>query len=522
MRWTPVISCLLLLAGLLLIGPACEEEEEDEPSVADWLSRGKEKLIEGDGAGAYLAFQEALEQESGNLEARYGVILSDILQFSDTVELLTALLTSVTDEEVPAEEAAAVCVKLDECEVLARTGDTYLDCINSAGFGYDAETRSCIIASQDCDVLLDRCLGLYMPPDRELCSSSCVRFASCGYLVETEWSTADCINRCAELFLAGELECFISADSCAAGSRNCFPYYGETITALVDEFWSPIAEEMAWNIQAIQGHPDFLFELEQYTFTLLAPFFQPSFSGYHDESDLFFFASNYAGIDALFSIVQGLNLNLNPLFLMNLGFNDLLDLGVLGKAEAQTDELTTTLLEIDSFLELILNDPIYRDFLTLSENGEEYMENAGVQIGMIFGHLATMIEMVAAETDDQTDDVIRYRDLNGDGIWNDPEPLIIPGIAEMEYQLAWIVHDLLVALKVDFTDGYAFQLEVLIPLFDFLGLDELSLAIRLMDLAGIDSLELGRVFREPDPAGLRPLLSDVRYLIQVMIDNAAY
>jgi len=520
MRWIPLIPCFFLMIGLLLVGPGCEEEEDDEPSVADWITRGKEKLVEGDGAGAYLAFQEAIEQESGNLQARYGVILADVLQFSDTLELLVALLTAVRTEDIPAEEAAAVCAKLDTCGILARTSDTYLDCINDAGYSYDADTRSCIIASPDCEVLLDRCLGLYMPPERELCAASCIRFASCGYLLESDWDTGECTNRCAELYLAGELECFLAADGCGRGSMNCFPYYGATITSLVGEFWSPIAEEMAWNVAAIQGHPDFLFELEQYTFSLLAPSFQPSFSGFHDESDLYFFAAIYAGIDALFSVVQSLNLDMNPLFLMNLGLDQLLDLGVLGKATDQSAELAVTLTEIDAFLDLILNDPIYRDFLTLSDDGAAYLKHAGAQVGMIFGRLATMIEMVAAETDDQTDDVIRYRDQNGDGLWNDPEPLIIPGIAEMEYQLAWIVHDILVALKVDFADGYALQLEVLIPLFDFLGLDRFSLAVKAMDLMDLDSVELGRVFREPDAAGLRPLLSEVRAVLQLMIDNA--
>jgi hypothetical protein len=510
-RWAAIFAALVMLLVFL---PACEEEKDEEATLDEWMERGKEYLVEGDGARAYLAFLEVLKIESGNLEGHYGVLLSDVLQFSDTAAFLMAMLTGQPMLPPAPEEVGMVCQKLDACGYFERAGATYNECISENALGLDEAARACVIASPDCDTLYERCVGAMLPPSDQECSDACVRFASCGYYVSTEWTAANCQAHCRELFVASELQCFLARNDCEQGPAECFVYYGETISALVEEFWTPIGEEMAASIAAVEGHPDFLFELDFYTVPLIESLFQPVFSGFHDESDLSFFAGVYAAMDALLSAAISLNLDLNPVLLAGFGLDELLMM-------AQADEpapVIDLLIEIDRWLDLILNDPIYQDALTLREEGAESFRHAGEQIGRIFGEWATMIEMIAAEHDEQTDDVIRYVDQNGDGNWNEPEPLLVPGVIELDYALAWVLHDLFLALKVDFTDGYPFHLEELNPLLELFGLYPVILLIDVLDVLGVDSVELGAYFREVGPEGLRPLLADAQDLIRLLVE----
>ncbi|NLH48253.1 MAG: hypothetical protein GX444_06575 [Myxococcales bacterium] len=516
-RWLAFILLLFLLGGML---PACEEEKEDKPSLGEWIERGKEYLSQGDGARAYLAFREALKIRGGDLQARYGIILADVLQFVDTAELVVTLFSGQTDADISEQEASAVCQQLDSCGLLDRLEMDYQTCLATGVYAYDDKTRECIVAAADCELLFDRCFGMMLPPDRETCAEACVRFSSCGYLLAPDFRVAECIDQCPQLYYAGELACFMAADDCETGREKCFAHVGDTVGELISEFWAPIREEMSYDIEALKDHPDFLFELDYYSVALLDPFLHPVFSGYHDESDLYFFASVFSGMDAIFYLFEGLNLDVNPILLAGLGLSasgGAINLFANETEDEWWDEIADWLTEADALIATILNDPIYREALTLDEEeGADNVEQSGTQIGMIFGNIAKLIEMVAAETDDQSDEVIRYVDENGDGRWNDPEPLIIPGVVEMDYRLAWIVHDICRALKVDFADGYPFHLEELNPLFNYLDLHFLTALIDLLDLAGVDAVDLGQAFREPTSAGLRPALEWVREAIQLL------
>jgi hypothetical protein len=516
-RWTWALLLLVMLAGLLA---ACEKKET-EPTASEWIARGKDLLEKGDGASAYLAFQEALKIRSGDLQAHYGVVLADVQQFAETIALLTSLTAGTDDAAAtPPDQASAICQKLDACGLLELTDSSYAECLQNGGYAYDAETRECIQASPDCDVLMNRCIGVTLPPSDEQCSAACVRFASCGFFADSDWQSADCVRECLQLYTAAELVCFVATDDCESGRKKCFPYEGETISTLVDQFWTPIGEEMQRSIEAVQGHPDFLFKLDYYTVALIPSLFQPVFSGYHDESDLYFFAGIASGMSAVFSLVESLNLDINPMLLASLGLDQFLNM--MSEGDGGLADLVDFLAQIEGVIDQILNDPIYGDGLKLAEEeGAEDFTAAGVQLGEIFGAFATTIEMVAKETDDQTDDVIRYVDRNGDGQWDDDEPLLVPGIVEMDYELSWIVHDLLVALKVAFADGYPFRFEDLTPLLNYSNLQPISLLITLLDLAGIDSIDLGAAFRDPSPDGLRPLLADIQQLVLLIEDLTA-
>ncbi|MDP8225285.1 MAG: hypothetical protein P9L99_18130 [Candidatus Lernaella stagnicola] len=508
-----LLAVFLLLA--VLAAPACDEEEE-EPTADEWVERGKEKLSDGDGAGAYIAFQEALDVEEGNMEARYGVILADVLQFVDTVGLLQELINTPTTSEFPPDVAAQVCERIDECGLLDALRISFAECVEGGSALVGEDTIACILDAPDCDVMTDRCLGLLLPPSREQCSAACVEFASCGYYLDTTWQVADCVAECENLYLGLELDCFVTLDGCGEARDTCFAFFGETLSLLVEEFWLPIGEEMGFNVSEVRQHEGFRFEHDSYTVTLIDPFLKPVFSGVHDVSDVYFFASIYAAMDGLFSAALALDLDLNPLILAELGLDELgTQLGLFSLDKEGDQDAAAILAQLDNLLNRVLGDPVYSRFLRLrGAEGDAYMRWAGAQLGWVFGYLAQMIESVAAETDDQSDDVIRYVDQNADGVWNDPEPLIVPGVAELDYELAWILHDLFLALKVDFTDGYPFRFEQLVPLFDYLDWSELSFIIKVLDASGVDSIDLGQAFREPDPDGLRPLLVQLQTLLQ--------
>jgi hypothetical protein len=42
--------------------------------------------------------------------------------------------------------------------------------------------------------------------------------------------------------------------------------------------------------------------------------------------------------------------------------------------------------------------------------------------------------------------------------------------------------------------------------------------IEALDLVGVDGVDLGATFREPDPEGLRPLLADAQVVIEKLIE----
>jgi hypothetical protein len=514
LRWLILALALLVALGGVV---GCEEEEDEEPTADEWIERGKEMLAEGDGAGAYLAFSEALEQEEDNAQAKYGVILADVLQFADTVELLVGLLSTESELDYPPEAVNDVCRKVDDCGLLEQLGMSFADCLTGGGgLPVDEETIACVLDAPSCDVLTDRCFALLLPPSQEQCNEACVRFGSCGFFVDTDWQAPECAAACTELYLGLELQCFTAFDSCDEGRESCFAFVGDVVTGLLEEFWPPIGEEMGAFVADVAAEPEFEFEQELYTVTLIDPFLRPAFSGTHDVGDLYFFAAVYSGIDTLFSGALALDMDLNPLLLAQLGLADVG--GSLGLFSLKS-ESDSTVADIIAALDQVLGDPVYNEFLRLREDaGEGYMQQAGVQLGMTFGYLARMIEAVAHETDDQTDDAIRYVDADANGHWGPGEMLIVPGVAELDYELAWALHEILLALKVDFVDGYPFELETLAPLLEYLGLGELAIILDILESFGTDAVELGGVFRYPDPDGARPLVKQVRDLLASMND----
>ena len=517
MRVAKLVILVLLAALAAVLCAACEPAEEKEPSAEEWIDKGKKLLGEGDGTGAYVAFQNALDQDRGSLQARYGVVLADVLQFTATIDLVSTMLTEAP-ADVSSEDTTRMCQQLDECGVLDSVSATFDECIASVTFGLDEDTIACVIDAPDCDTMFERC-GVTLPASTELCSDACVRLEECDLLGGGGWTQTECAIHCPQLYLAGELECLLAADDCTTGVDSCFADVGTSVQEFLADFWEDIDVEMNDALAKVQSEPDnFSFEIDKYNVSLLGLPWQPSLSGRHDYTDTFLFRSIYSGMDALFSTSLGVNLDFNPLALaMFMTMPDLtIDLDDLSAGDLE--QIVALLEWVDDLIDVILNDPVHTSFLTLLEpDGEATLQQVGQQIGTMFGALADMIEQVEAEGDDP-DDPIHFLDQNSDGEWNVPEPLIIPGVAQLEYDLAWAVHDVLLALKIDFVDGYPFQYESLEPLLAYFDLAWINSIIEVLDLLGIDGIDLGQTFREPQPEGLRPLLADLQVLIEQLIE----
>jgi len=514
MRWAKWAAVFVASWCAVAGAAACTNHHNQPPDVDAWLARGKLFLTEGDGARAYLAFQQALGYQPWNLEPQYGVVLADVLQFNDTFALIFSMFSSPAATNVTAEEASEVCQKLEQCGVLADVGLTYSTCLSDGGYDYSQTTIDCIVASPDCATLKTRCLALTLPPDQKTCDDACIRFSSCGF---TTLTPAACAASCPQLFTESELQCFLARQSDCQGARGaCFGFFGATTDQVISQFWRPIYNEMAQDINNVAGDADFQFDLSYYTFDLLDNVFVPVFSGIHDQITLTFFAGIAAAMDSIFEMAQGLDLDVNPQVFAD--YAQLFTGGFAGTAGEPT--FLAFLQQLDDFIVLVLDDPIYYDGLKLAQDGAPYLQYAGEEIGGLLGNWASGIDAVRKNNENQTDRVIHYVDANGDGKWDGSEPLVVPGVAELDFELAFIVHDLMIALEVSIADGYPFHVSDLAPLFDYLQYPSLALYVRALEFEGEGRLDLGQPFLDPSPDGLRPALRQIHNLIQKIETNA--
>jgi hypothetical protein len=110
---------------------------------------------------------------------------------------------------------------------------------------------------------------------------------------------------------------------------------------------------------------------------------------------------------------------------------------------------------IVDLLEGMLCDPDYPDFLLVKPPaGFARLNLAGINLGNIFYRFAQAFEQLAQETDDQTNDQLRYVDANGNGEF-DPQtdPVEIGDLLTLDPGLAPIVQEMLIDLSYAFWEG---------------------------------------------------------------------
>ena len=141
----------LLLFAVPLFFASCADQGDDEADkdFGDYLAQGKRLLAQNDGVGAGYAFQNALLLREGDAEARFGLILANIMRFPNIIDGILDTINglSFAEKKMPAGPGPAapgeneikkfflekICGELAENEVL------YAELITEPDFGFQFE-----------------------------------------------------------------------------------------------------------------------------------------------------------------------------------------------------------------------------------------------------------------------------------------------------------------------------------------------------------------------------------------------
>ena len=517
MKKTSAILLVTLMGLFALFCVACEDAEDDEPSLQEWIDKGLYYLGQGEGADAYLAFKQALLIDKGNIDAKYGVVMADVLQLEDTLALLFGALAG-DGETYTAEQIGDFCGVLDGCDLLEQLGADLDQCTALAPFGLPAENVDCTIAhAGNCDAVV-ACLQDFAPAPEEVCEAACMKMDSCNLLDDVELTVAGCTEACPRLYSASQLGCYLAGGSCDQSMADCFPPNGSSLQQLGQDFFEGVALEMVQKSEDAILAPDWSFFVPSFEFSLIPEVIEPVLSGENDRSDAFMLHGISIGFAGLLDIVFALDLDYNQILLGTM----LQAIGSLSIEELfvmEPDQLQATLIEIRGGLDLLLHDPVYAQFLSLSEtDGRERVRNASEEIGTVFGDLADMIDSVNFEEDPQWDDAIRYVDTNENGAWDNDESLLIPGVLSMDKELAYAWRAVLLELQYNFVDGRPFALNTINDVLAHYDVPVVSAILDVLYVLGYGEVDFSYGLRNPDEDGVRQVVEDVIRVLDIVIE----
>lgn len=521
MKKKSVLLYIIPVLAFILLFTACEgPEEEKDLSADDWIDKGLKLLGEGDGTGAYLAFSEALKIQEGNLDASYGVILADALQIKETLVLAGGLFGGDTTK-LSTEELVDFCAVLDACGELAKRSLLFNECLGSQALGMNEDDALCVIAAgTDCDALSD-CLDSLLRPTTADCRDACELFARCGLLSPVYMDTNDCVDACPDLYTTDQVDCFVETGQCELGLQNCFESYGESLIELIEAFWEPIATEQKDAMDRLLAEPEWDMEIPAFEFSLLG-LYTFDLTGENDLGDVYANGALINAMNGIFELVFSLNFNLNFLTLENLDLDVafLDDLDFENFDEADRASLKIFIGQLSELLGKMLKDPAYGDFLTLNEDGgKQRIQGASDYIGNIFGSLVNAIDWIDSETDPQWDDAIRYLDDNENNLWDEQEKLLVPGMGEFDKDLVIAMREILIRLKINFTDAVPFPVNALSGLLEYYGLDQYGFLLDLVTFLGKGEIDLADSLNHPTEEGLRPMVDELIVVLDAL-ENA--
>ncbi|HPQ69582.1 MAG TPA: hypothetical protein PKW95_10680 [bacterium] len=176
-------------------------------------------------------------------------------------------------------------------------------------------------------------------------------------------------------------------------------------------------------------------------------------------------------------------------------------------------DLTEAIGELVDILLYMLTDPQYPNLLTLPTENAEQFQLAGLHLALACDELIKGFEAIEADTDDQTQDILAYEDLNGDHQYTEGEPYRMPVIGVFEdndMEIAAAVKFLAEELRgslLDYTE-YDPDPETVDP-FHLSYFNELLAALgwpRLIPDWSFLTLDLGAMYAEPGHDGLKKTL----------------
>lgn len=250
------------------------------------------------------------------------------------------------------------------------------------------------------------------------------------------------------------------------------------------------------------------FELERYPWSLGGGELLV-LGGEFDRADLDFFGALTSLVLGVLDIAASHNLDIN------LGTLTLPSFDFAG------DPLTA-IAGFHGLLEALLDDPYFDNFLMMEEDGAARMAQAGVELGTAFDRLYRMFNELTTETDDQSNDAIRFADDNGDGRYTRTTDRVFLGELEIRAEtadaLAGLFHNLSLALwEGSSADPSPLTTERLTLAM----LNDLLVALGLLDeplLPDWIGFDIGQVFSDPHPAGLRGLVQTLADILAAIED----
>lgn len=185
-----------------------------------------------------------------------------------------------------------------------------------------------------------------------------------------------------------------------------------------------------------------------------------------------------------------------------------------------TTEIISIIVDI---LDKILNDPAFPDFLTMADGGLEDFRKIQFELGLGFRAAADTFTTIRGETDDQTDDVLGYVDVNGDLAYQSGfDHYFIPGYGELDadgMSIAAAYENMFRDLGDSFLDNTEYDVDPANPNpFDFASLNALLRGAGLPPLLPSFDWELNAGFEgDITEDGLRNTLRAIVNLLQTLL-----
>lgn len=233
--------------------------------------------------------------------------------------------------------------------------------------------------------------------------------------------------------------------------------------------------------------------------------------GEFDRADLDFFGALTSLVLGVLDIAEthNLDLNLGTLTLPSFDF---------------AGDPTGTIAGLRGLLETLLDDPYFDDFLMMEEDGAARMAQAGVELGTAFDRLYRLFNELTTESDDQSDDAIWFADDNGDGRYTRGSDRVFLGELEIGAETADALAGLFHNLSLALWEGSSADPSPLTTERLTLGmLNDLLVALGVLDTPVLPDgigFDIGQVFSDPHPAGLRGLVQTLVDILAAIEDAA--
>jgi len=182
-------------------------------------------------------------------------------------------------------------------------------------------------------------------------------------------------------------------------------------------------------------------------------------------------------------------------------------------ADVNFDDFLTGLGEVVDILLEMLNDPGHPYFLTIEEGEIPTYQKAGRDLGRGLLKLNEAFWAITQKPADNANDIFGYEDTNGNGQWDDGEPLRVPCVGALdETEMAWLyaIMDIAADMGNSFIDYSEYDPDPANPdPFDLATLNRILEVLGLSPIIPSVEIDFGANYVDPDPTALRDSLVEI-------------